>query len=353
MDLGDPGFAPPAGAVEAARQALEEAPPTFPYGEREGLAELRQAIARRRSEHGDPTEAASVVVTTGASAGLAATILATTEPGDDVLCPDPGYPLFAQIVVSFGRRLVRYPALDTAGRPDAGQVADRLTPATRLVVWNQPSNPLGCVADAGTNRALAALAAERGISVLSDEAYEDLVLDGDRAAPPRGEGVFSVHSFSKSYGLAGWRVGYVVAPPGREAAVARAHWSVAMTVSWIGQRAALGALAAPPDYRACVLSELRHTRDDALRLLRAAGVPHLTPAAGMFAWLDVRATRLDDEEFVRACARATGVWLAPGAPFGPAGAGRVRLNFSGPPADVAEGARRVGQLYAALAAARP
>jgi len=352
MDLGDPGFAAPPAALAAARAALAEAPPVFPYGERGGLPALREAIARHRTERGDPTSPDAVTVTTGASGGLAATILATTAPGDDVLCPDPGYPLFAQLVLSMGRGLVRYPALDAAGRPDAGLVADRLTPSTRLVIWNQPSNPLGTVADAGANRALAALAAERGLAVLSDEAYEDLVLDGPALAPPRGPGVFSVHSFSKSFGLAGWRVGYVVAPEGDAAAVARSHWFVAMTVSWIGQRAALGALEAPRGYHDQVRAELRQGRDRALAALSRVGVPHAVPAAGMFAWLDVTPTGRDGDAFVRACARSVGVLLAPGAPFGPAGEGRVRLNFSGPAHDVEMGAGRVALCYAALREAR-
>lgn len=352
MDLGDPGFPAPGEALAAARRALEEAPPTYPYGDRDGLPELREAIARHRSARGDPTEADSVVVTTGASGGLAATILCTTAPGDEVLCPDPGYPLFEQLVQSFGRRLARYPALGPDGAPDAGLVAAHVTPSTRLVIWNQPSNPLGSVADAEANREVAELAAERGLAVLSDEAYEDLVLDGPALVPPRGPTVYSVHSFSKSFGLAGWRVGYVVAPKGRAAAVARSHWFVAMTVSWVGQRAALGALAAPAEYGARVRDDLRGGRDRALGALAAAGVPHCVPAAGMFAWLDVQATGLDDDGFARACARAAGVRLAPGSPFGPAGRQRVRLNFSGPIDDVADGAGRVARCYAALVESR-
>jgi arginine:pyruvate transaminase len=354
LAVGDPGHPPPRAAVAAIAAELARGTPAR-YLPPQGLRPLRARIADLAvaGSGGSPVDPDQVVVTTGASVGLAAVLLATTDPGDEVLCPDPGFPAFSQLVRQLGRSVVWYPASSLDAGVWLASLPARIGPRCRALIWNSPANPTGAVASEQTAAAVAALALERSIALISDEVYADLVFDGQHVSPrsyvgPRCYGVFS---FSKSYGLAGWRLGYVLAPPGAAARVAQAHWSLAMSAPSLAQRAALGALSEGSGYLETRRQELRDRRDRVVDTLAAAGLRCDRPAAAHFLWLDMRDTGLTGAEAAAASLAEAGVEVAPGAPFGPSGAGHVRLSFGGPDRDVAAAVHRFGQWYASRAVA--
>lgn len=348
LELGDPGLAPPDAARAAAAQAVLKGEAVVRYAPPQGLRALRARVAERVSaRYGLPADESWVVVSAGASVALAAAIGAMTEPGGEILCPDPGYPAYSRLVGLLGRRLKHY----TGDRADpARALEDALSESTRLVVWNSPSNPLGHVAPPEAVERVAAIARERAIALVSDEVYEDLVFEGEHVSPTpvAGSLAVSLYSFSKSFSLAGWRVGCAVAPPELAAEIERAHWTLAMSASSIAQHAAVGALAAPEAYLAERLEMLRSLRDEAGSLLESRGLEHERPAGAHFFWLPIGATGLSSLQFVERCRAEVAVSLAPGPAFGPAGEGFVRFSFGSPREDVLEGARRVGELYAGL-----
>jgi aspartate aminotransferase len=326
--------------------------PILRYAPPPGLRALRARVAERvRTRYDLPADESWVVVTAGASVALGAVIGATTEPGDEVLCPDPGFPAFRGLVQLFGRRLTHYPS---AGADPAQDVADALSGSTRLVIWNSPSNPLGRVAPSKAVQRVAALARERGVALLSDEVYEDLVFEGEHTSPTphAGPAAVSVYSFSKSFLLSGWRVGCAVAAPDLAAKIVRAHWTLAMSASSVAQHAAIGALGDSEAYLADRLEALRELRDEADALLRDRGLAHELPAGAHFFWLPIGETGLSSLEFVERCRTELAVSLAPGTAFGPSGEGFVRFSFGSPREEVLEGARRVGEWYARLAGDR-
>src|SRR5215831_15861345 len=302
LELGHPGHAPPASARAAVAQVLAEARP-LPYGPPAGLPRLRRALARRTAgTAGLACDADWVVVTAGASAALAAAIIAGSDDGAEVLCPDPGYAPFARLVRRLGRIAVHYPA--AAGLDaDLPGLEPTITPRCAALIWNSPSNPRVEVAPPAAARRVAELARERGLTLISDEVYCDLAYDLTHVSPAAwaGDRYVGVYSLSKSHGMAGWRVGWLVSPPPLAAAAAQAHWTLAMSASTLGQAAALGAVAAPESYLEDVRAALRTRRDAVLGLLAEAGVPHVRPQGGFFVWLDVRPTGRSSAEFCAAC----------------------------------------------------
>lgn len=354
LELGDPGYPPPPGVRAMVARALANEGMAWSYEPPEGRQKLRSLIAKQMSEReGVTLDSSSVVVTAGASVALAAVILAATSPGDEVLCPDPGYPAFAGLTTRLGRCPVRYPMTGPGGHAEPAAVAAAISDRTSLLVWNTPSNPLGTIAPAAATAAIAALARERDLAILSDEVYEALVFDGRHTSPLSlaPDHCYSVHSFSKTFGMAGWRVGYVVTTPEHAARVAGAHWSVAMSASSAAQLAALGALR-DADYVTRLRLTLLRRRDALSAILRRYDVPHRRPDAGFFFWLDIRGSGISSTEFVSRCATDAWVLVSAGTNYGPAGEGFVRLSFGGDDADAVEGTERVGRVYQTLRLAR-
>lgn len=344
LDLGDPGIPVPESAIAAAARFLLKGSRISNYPRPDGggalAAAIAEAVNRERLEIPDP---GWVVVTAGASAGIAAVIMALTAPGDEVLIPDPGYPAFARLVSGLGRKVAYYRAVNDGGRPDPELAGSAITARTRLLIWNSPSNPLGFVATREETEAALRLAEGRGITFLADDVYEHLVFDGVHWSPPprSSDLAVSVHSFSKSYGMAGWRLGHVVAPPAVARRVAQAHWLLVKGVSPLAEQAALGALQAPAEYRAGVLKAMRSRRDQVVDRLAESGIEVRAPAGAIYLWLGVRGSGLRSEEFVRRCQEAEALALAPGTAFGPSGEGFVRLSFGAPEADLREGTERL------------
>jgi len=198
------------------------------------------------------------------------------------------------------------------------------------------------------HRLFALLATQPHLYLISDEVYEDLLFAGSHMSPAASAGaladrVFSIFSFSKSYGMAGWRVGYVHAPGTWAAAVEKAHWGTAMSAPTIAQHAAVGALQAPPTYRQQILAFLQHNRAQALARLRQWGLPCREPEAGFFLWVNIHGSRLDSLTFAARCAHECSVQVTPGSYFSPTADDYIRLCYAVDSAELVAGLDRVGR----------
>src|SRR5581483_6165725 len=201
-----------------------------------GLTSLRELIAAKVVErNGFECRPDEVVVTTGACGGLHACLLALLDPGDELLVPDPGWTTMVPMSIAAGVTPVGY-ALDRSRgfALDPGAVEARIGPRTRAIVVNSPSNPTGAVASREALAAVLGLAARHGLWLISDECYEELVFDGEHVSPAalgERERVISVFSFSKSYAMTGWRVGYLTAPPAVARLIAKAQEPIVSSAS--------------------------------------------------------------------------------------------------------------------------
>lgn len=346
LGRGNPDIPPPAHAIAALQEAAGERVAQVhgypPFG---GLPALRAAIAARyEADHDvrlDPER--EVAVVPGTKTGIMLVTLAVAGRGDGVLLPDPGYPDYFSAVALAGARHVPLPLRADAGfQPDLEAVAEE-RPA--LVVLNYPSNPCAVGAHPGTFAATAAYARDRGAVLLNDFAYGALAFEGPApsvlATPSARDVAVELWSASKLYGMAGWRIGFLV---GRADVVARVQTLIDHTTAGVFaavQHGLIAALTGPQDSVAAVRETYRVRRDRLVSTMRAAGAELDAPEGTFFAWW-----RLPAGLEAATLLREHRVAVAPGEGFGARGAGWARLSLATPDADLDEGARR---LAAALA----
>jgi aspartate/methionine/tyrosine aminotransferase len=282
-----------------------------------GLPELRAAIAALHGRDPD-TE---VVVTGGAQHALSVAFRALLRPGDEVVIPTPTYS-FGGAIRRAGGEPVEVPSrLEDGWALQVDAVAAAITPATRVVVLCNPGNPTGVVHPPATVQALVDLCRDRGVRLLTDEAYERYVYDGPMtSAAALSPDVVLVRSIGKSFALPSWRLGYIIAPPAIAAACRAALEWDCLRLPHVAQRAGAAAITGPQDWLAGVADEYRHCRDAAHAAARAAGLDCVLPAAGPFLFLDTRARPRAWEEL-----HDRGIAVVPGEFFG--APGFVRLAF--------------------------
>jgi len=354
LSVGAPSFGPPRSFRQAlvalTRQTSETAARHDQYAHSRGTPELRAAVAQLYTrEQGcviDPDT--QVLITNGAAGALWASVLAVTEPGDEVLLPDPGYMIYPPVVQLLGRRVVRVPTEPASGfRLDVEQVERHLSKRCRLLVVNSPANPTGATCDAEQLRQLCELAAAERVHVIHDEVLDRFSYRTAHrsavAVDPHGMGI-AVNSLSKRFGMTGWRVGWLVADEHVVTQAAKAHAFFALAVGHAVQLAAAAALTddlADADVTRHAL-ELRHrgTRFlDRLRQVPGLVVPDL-PDGGFYAFVDVRPfahLRALSTGFAASVSEAVAehllherrVAVVPGIAFGAGGEGFVRMSFAG------------------------
>ncbi|MFG2603290.1 pyridoxal phosphate-dependent aminotransferase [Streptomyces sp. NPDC048514] len=364
LHVGEPYFPPPREVALAVEHAVHEG--RTAYTSAEGMLTLREALAvKLETENGHRTSPDRVFVTPGSCQGLAALFQSLARPGDELLMPELHWPIHLQQVLLAGFRPVFY-ALGPGYRPSLDSLRAAVTPRTRAVLVNSPANPTGAVIDTESMAAILELARAHDLQIVSDEAYEHFVYEGEHVSfaslesgvPEEERRIFSTFTFSKSLAMTGYRLGYVVTPNEAAAHALR----VVQEASIIGpstpvQYAGLTALKAEDSARANARM-VRANRDRALPALREAGLLAELPQGGWYAVIDVGSTGVDAETFAASLLEAHEVGVAPAAGFAlrpvladdgrvlsadPAPEARtlVRLAFCGDPDELDTGVARL------------
>ena len=333
LNIGEPDFSA-APAVQRAAQACLEAGRTQ-YTHATGLPALRKRIAAwYDTRFGVEVDPARIIVTAGASAALQLITLALFEPGDEVLMPDPSYPCNRHFVTAAGAKAVLLPTTAQARfQLDAASVAAHWGPATRGVLLASPSNPTGTSIAAGEMAAIVQAVRARGGVTIVDEIYLGLSYDEafGHTALCLGEDVISINSFSKYFGMTGWRLGWMVLPPELVAPVEKLAQNLYICASSVAQHAALACFEAESlaEYERR-RAEFRRRRDFIVPALRQLGlaVP-VEPDGAFYAWFDCSKFSASSWDFCFDLMQRAHVALTPGRDFGPALAERfVRLSFA-------------------------
>lgn len=358
FESGDPSFDAPPHVREAIKAALDKG--LTHYTASTGVQPLRDAIlAKVRRDNGLPIENADqVVVTNGGMHALYVTFRALLEQGDEVILPDPMWTEIAENIRLAGGVPVRVQVDPQRGlHYSAAAIAPHITPRTRAIFVNTPHNPTGIVLGLPELTAIADLAAERGLFVVSDEAYEHVIFDGARhisigSLPQVADKTISLFSMSKSYALSGLRVGYMVTrdPTILERAKKLARCTI-NGVNSITQYGAAAALSGSQEAPRAMGLEYQARRDTLLAgLAGVRALRPLTPQGSFFLWLAIDPSwegykgARDDWAMARFLIDEGGVGCIPGTAFGPAGEGHVRLAFSCDSAQVAAGAEVIRRL---------
>jgi aspartate aminotransferase len=345
LHKGDPNFETPApiaaAAAEAVRQGFTHYPP--PLGDND----LRAAIAGDLTARtGRVLERDDVVITVGAIGGLAVTLLAYLAEGDEALLLDPSYSGYAPLVRQAGATPVRV-APTRELRIDLGALDAAITPATKLLVVCNPVNPTGVVYTRAELEALAMLLIEHDLLLVADEVYDRLVFDDVRFTsvldlPQLADRTIYVNSFSKTYAMTGWRIGYVAAAPPLLVGPATLQRNLSGGVSWPAQRAALAAVQAGGPLIEEMLAAYAERREALTTRLARLGTAEFVPPEGAFYVFPrfVEHSYRTSAQLTQAFLRA-GVIVRNGAEFGPAGEGHVRLSYSADLTDIELAVERI------------
>ena len=345
LEVGEPDFPTPEHVVEAAHEAARSG--LTRYSPNAGIPELREALAEKVTRrNGYEVRPDQVVVTQGGVQALYLTLLALLEPGDEILLPDPAWPDIYMISHLIGARVVPYPLVSKGDFLPRLEDLERLvTPRTRAILVNSPSNPLGTVTPRELMEPLLDFARQRGLWFVSDEVYDEVAFDGGfvsagSVADPEDR-LVSVYSFSKVYAMTGWRVGYLVAPPDLAKLLTGMQEPIISCVNTPAQMAALAAVTGPQDVVREMRDAYRERRDDLLDVLDSGGLPCSRPSGAFYVWTDISKAGLPSMDLCRALIKNEHVAVAPGSAFGELGEGYVRLSLASSRQHLLDGASRL------------
>jgi len=335
LSIGDPDLPTPPAILDRLAEAARD-PRNHQYPTSAGMPAARAAIAAwfetRFGVALDPSREIAILI--GSKEGIGHFPLSALDPGDEALVPDPGYPVYAAGTVFAGATPVRYPLREANGFvPDKADLERLATPRTRVVFVNYPNNPTGATAPASFYRELAAWAAGRDLLIASDAAYSEMYYDeppaSALAAPGARERTVEFHSFSKTFNMTGWRIGFAAgAAPLIEALVAlKANLDSGAPQAI--QLAAVSGLATLAVHGPALRGVYRERRDLALDALRRMGCPIRSPGGAFYLWGRVP-TGLSSMQFVTQVFAKTGVLLTPGNGFGEQGEGYFRIALTCP-----------------------
>jgi aspartate/methionine/tyrosine aminotransferase len=353
LEIGEPDFDTPAHVTEAAVVALRAG--DTHYCPAAGLPELRETVAAELSRtRGISVAPERVLVANGAKPFLFFTILAVCEPGDEIVYPDPGFPIYESAIRWAGGTPVPLPLREDRGFSFAlDELEERLSERTKLVILNSPQNPTGGVTPAPDLAAAAALIARTSAWVLSDEVYARLTYGDAFASIASVSGMLErtvlLDGFSKTYAMTGWRCGYAAVPQPLVEPLTRFFVNSTSCVPPFVQRAGIAALTGPQDDVAAMVAEFAARRDlvvDGLNALR--GVSCLSPRGAFYVFPNVTDVPLPAEELADRLLEEAGVALLAGSAFGAEGAGHLRLSYANSRENLALGLERMHDFLTAL-----
>lgn len=349
LSIGEPGFALPRHILDAGIDCLDRDETN--YTPNAGIPALREAFAERfREQQSVDIGAERVYVVDGAQQGLHFAMSLLLSPGDEILIPNPGYPTFAMTSRLLHAVPVQYPLYPQNDfQPRIEDIEALITPRTRVIMLNSPSNPLGAVFSEETTRQLVELAIRHDLWIISDECYEAFTFDVPHVSParfdsdvPGGARVFTSLTLSKTYGLTGLRIGALICPPGLEQKMNNVMESIVSCVAAPSQYAALAALTGPQDYVSRARDHYRSNRDAASAVLAEKGIPFLGAQGAFYLWADVsHVSDGDVRSWVKAFLAESGVSFAPGTAFGSIGEGWIRIALCGGQQDLLDGVTRL------------
>jgi aspartate aminotransferase len=332
LELGEPDFHPAAPVVDALRSAV--AAGRDRYVSPRGIPALREAIAdylkRTRSVQAAPEQ---VLIAPGCKMALSLAMMALIEPGDEVLYPDPGFPIYLSFVRGLGAKAVPF-FLEEKNQfqPDLREIASKISPRTKVLIFNSPNNPTGTVFSEAALSQIAELATKHDLWVLADEIYARILFGGVYKSiwslPGMAERTVIIDGFSKSFAMTGWRLGYAVAPQRVIDAMDLLVLNTFTCAAEFTQVAAIEALRDSTDAVNAMVTEYRKRRDLCVAgLNRITGFRCQPPEGAFYAWVNIEDTGLAAQELAAILLEEAGVAAIAGAAFGSAGKNYLRFSL--------------------------
>ena len=350
LEIGEPDFATPENIINAAVRAMRNG--ATHYTAASGIREVRERTAAYITRHtGVPTEYENIVITPGSKNLLLFALLSLVEEGDEVIVPDPGYPIYRSLTEFIGAKAVSLPLRqENDFRIDVAELKSLITPRTRMLVVNSPQNPTGGILTREDCDEIARLAIEHDLIVLSDEIYNRLSYDSEHVSLYGIEGMAErtvyMDGLSKAWAMCGWRLGFGAMPVSIAKKMDTLMINSSSCAAAFTQWAAVEAFEAPESEAAVVsmVAEFGRRRDRIVDLLNAIpGFKCHRPAGAFYVFPDITATGFNERELAASLLDEVGVAVLPGTSFGPHGAGHIRLSYAASIENLEEAARRIAQ----------
>jgi aspartate aminotransferase len=349
LEIGEPDFPTPQHVIEAGQRALDEG--WTKYGPTAGFPEFREAIAHYVSRtRGVRVDADNVCVVPGGKPIMYFTMMALLETGDEVIYPDPSFPIYESVIRFLGAQPVPVPLLESRGFSfDLEVLRDRLSDKTRLLILNSPANPTGGVMSREDVGRIAELVRDRDLIVLSDEIYSRIWYEAEPTSITRFDDMLEktviLDGFSKTYSMTGWRLGYGVMPHWLADAVNLLSVNSNSCTASFTQRAGIAALEGPQDCVTAMVTEFRRRRDVMVRgLNEIPGIRCSLPAGAFYAFPNVTGTGMSSKALADLLLNEAGVACLCGTAFGQHGDGYLRFSYANSMANIVEAIERIRRL---------
>jgi aspartate/methionine/tyrosine aminotransferase len=347
LQIGEPDFDTPANVREAAKSAIDAGMTHYPpYA---GLPDLRAAIAAdTTARRGFAVEPSNVFVTVGGKGVMVYAIMGLVDPGDEVIVPDPGYPIYDSITRFVGGTPIPIPIrMENDFRLDVDELATLITPRTKLLVLNSPANPTGGVLTRGDIERIADLALRHDLVVLSDEIYARILYDGAEhvsiaSLPGMQERTIVLDGFSKTYAMTGWRLGYAIVPDWLVKTYSQLIINTISGVTAFAQAGAIEALRGPQDDVDAMVVEFNARRDLIVDGLNAIpGFRCHRPQGAFYVVPEVSGTGLSGAVLADRLLNEAGVCVLAGTAFGGVGEHHIRISYANSRENLTEALARV------------
>lgn len=333
LEIGEPDFDTPSNIIEVAGTALREG--KTHYSPSAGIPELRQAVAEYTSDtRGVDVTPEQVVITPGGKPVMFFTIMALVEEGDEVLYPNPGFPIYESMINFVGAKPVPVALEEERDfRFDISQLREKVTPRTKLLIINSPQNPTGGMLTREDLEEIAAVAREHDLMVLSDEIYERIVYEGEFVSflslPDVQDRTILLNGFSKTYAMTGWRLGYGVMPEELAVHITRLMTNSNSCTSTFTQIAGVEALRGPQEAAEEMVREFKRRRDVIVPGLNAIeGIRCAMPRGAFYVFPNIEGTGMNERDFADYLMEEAGVAVLAGTSFGEYGRGFIRMSYA-------------------------
>ena len=351
LEIGEPDFDTPENVRQAAKDALDHG--YTHYGPSPGLPEAREAVARHQTlRQGYPVEPGRIVITPGGKPIMFFAILGLVDEGDEVIYPNPGFPIYESMINFVGGKPVPMQLNEESGfNANIDELRRKVTKKTKLIIVNSPNNPCGSVIPDSDLKKIAEIAVENDCYVMSDEIYKDFYYEGQHTSisrfPGMKERTIILDGFSKSYAMTGWRLGYGVLPEQLVEPVSRLMTNSVSCTASFSQIAAIKALDSSQEPVHKMVAEFKKRREIVVKGLNSIpGIRCPVPKGAFYAFPNIRGTGMTSRDFANEVLEKAGVALLSGTAFGAFGDGYIRISFANSIPNLEEAMRRIKEYLA-------
>ena len=347
LGVGEPNFKTPQHIKEAGKKAIDE--DYTHYVSNAGIVELRQAIADKyKRELGLEYTAENVMIGIGGMEAIALTLITMIDPGDEVIITDPCYPNYLGEIMMVGGKVVSVPLFEkNEFKLQPEDLEKAITPKTKVIILNSPSNPIGAVLEKKDIKALAKVVSKYNLIVISDEVYEKIIFGGQThfsmaQIPEVKDKIVIINSFSKTYAMTGWRIGYAIGKQEIISRMPKLQEGLASCVSSFIQRAALAAINGPQAIVEKMVADYSHRRDILIDGLNTIpGIQCMKSPGSFYAFPNIKTFGKTSFNFAVELLKEAGVVGVPGSAFGSMGEGYLRFSFANSDENLKEAVNRI------------